>query len=110
MPDSKERDIQLEVNARIGVATEIYSTCIDKAKEVLKQAFKPVSTFHDGEKKNILQFAHDLFSKVVSAEDIQVMAGTVPNIIVQNINVEEENEPSIQDGSLQTTDPNISGF
>lgn len=92
------------VMSRAHVATELFGGIIASTKDVLEKVFKkPVSSYYDGEKKNVLLIAKTIFEYSVTPEDIDRLSKnmTMPEVFDATSILEES--PS-EDGSTACSD------
>lgn len=78
-----DTDHQKVVDSRIRVSSEIFTSLIDRCKNLLSDAFPSNSNvIHDGDKTKIINLATIFFDKMVSYEDVVSMAAdvTIPDV------------------------------
>lgn len=104
------RDV--EAQARIDAACELYQSCIVKAKTMLESTFGKPTSYYDGEKKNVLQIAESFFNVAVTRQDIfDVVAKVYSNIDVALIEASDEDDGEVKGGDKGSVSNNpIMGF
>lgn len=98
--DLSEPDYQIVVDARLRVSSEIFSSILDRCKNIILDSFPSNSTskvIHDGDKSKIISLATVFYEKMITNEDIVKMAEEV--ITPQSLDLEAAGAEIVIDSS-----------
>mgnify|MGYP001585036018 CR=1 FL=1 len=98
---------------KVSTALELYSSILDRCKDVIIKTFDVKSMFHDGEKRLVLDIARDIFKVTVDEATIQRIVDGLPAPNIETISVSRPPTPTYEPapgGDGTTAGMKVAGF
>lgn len=77
---------------RVSATLELYASIISRSKQMLEEQFqiKPQTVLHDGERRQVIDVAKDIFRVTVTEKVLDEIVASMPNPIIETVMAEKQ--------------------
>jgi hypothetical protein len=95
---------EFEHYQRVSAALELYSGILVRTKEMVVETFDmKVAVLHDGERRQIIDIARDIYNTTVTDQVLRDIAASLPATVIETVLASDETPRDVQAGETQTT-------